>query len=248
MRASGGSRGRWSARPSARANSALVTGRGAVTFTRAGDRRRRQRPDHELDPVLAVDPRPVLAAGTHRAADAEPEGQQHPRERAAAALEREARAQVHDTRADRRARGLGLPSRAEIREEVRPTPVRLGHDLVAARAVVADRGRAGEHEGRVVDGEDGVGEAARGVEAAGDERGLPRVGPALGNHFARQVHDRVGAVDFLRPGAGLRRGRVPRDGAALRRARAARQHHDLGAAHRQGGGRAAARGTRSRRQ
>ena len=81
--------GRWSARPSARANSAFVTGFGAVAFSGPVTRLGLDRPPDEIDPVRAMNPRPVLAARSDRSADAEPERRQHLRQRAAVAFEHE---------------------------------------------------------------------------------------------------------------------------------------------------------------
>ena len=68
-----------------------------------------------------MDPRHVLVAAGDRPADAELERRQHPRERAAAAVEDDAGAHAHDAHAELLgARGLVLPGDADLREEVGP--------------------------------------------------------------------------------------------------------------------------------
>ena len=82
------------------------------------------RPAHQLDPVLAMDPGPVLPARSDRPAGAELERQQHLRQRAAVALEHESGADAHDARARAgRADGFGFPLR---RRRARENPIPAG--------------------------------------------------------------------------------------------------------------------------
>ena len=79
----GSSAGRRSTRPSVRANSRVGHRVRRRDVERARDAGRRQRPAHHRHPVVAVNPREVLAAGSERTADEEAERQRHQRQRAA---------------------------------------------------------------------------------------------------------------------------------------------------------------------
>src|SRR5262245_19845457 len=53
---------------------------------------------YQIDPVLEMDPRPVLLSGSYGSTRAEPEWRQHLRQRAAIAVEHDARPDARDTR------------------------------------------------------------------------------------------------------------------------------------------------------
>jgi hypothetical protein len=92
---------------------------GRRRIDRPGRRRRLNRPAHEVDPILTVNPRPVLAPRSDLSAGAEPERREHLRQGAAVLFENEPRADAGDSRR-RACRPLrfGFPLHAHTREKI----------------------------------------------------------------------------------------------------------------------------------
>ena len=110
-----------------------------------------------------MNPRPELAPRADGSSRADPEGRQHPRQRAAVPLEHEPRANADDARAIARAGGLLLPLHAYMGEKVRARRRVFGRDLVAEGSVIADGRSADEDRRRIIRGEDCVRPEVRGL-------------------------------------------------------------------------------------
>src|SRR5690606_27183977 len=100
--------------------------------------------DHSGD-VVDRDPAHALASASDLAADTEPKRQQHPRQGAPAPAEDESGPEVDDAgRPGLEGSGRRLPFLADLGKETLARWARLGEELVAAVAVVADRRAADE--------------------------------------------------------------------------------------------------------
>jgi hypothetical protein len=178
---------------------------------RAADRGRVGRVHVEPGQVGDVDPGHPLPAVAQRAAAAELERREHLGQRPAAGAEHDARPRRHHPHAGLLGRGrLPLPVDADLRQEVVGRRGRLGECLVAAVAVVADRGRRDEH-GRFPRGlRDALHEVSGAYDATvADPVLLGRRPPPLRDRLAGEVEHGVDAVE----GLGRRRSleRIPAD-------------------------------------
>ena len=147
--------GRCIARPNALANSALVTGVWCCRVESAFNLGGVDRPTDHGDPIIAMDPWPVLAPRSKRAACAKFERQEHLRQSAATTVEHEARPDADDARGIADAGGFRFPCLADLGQKVRARRLFLGDGFVAMRPVVADRRTADESPGPPCRGKNG---------------------------------------------------------------------------------------------
>ena len=143
----GSTAGRPSTRPSVRAYSAFVTGCGAVTFTGPDRRSFRQRELDRPDHVVDRDPAHVLApaADTARRDPSRNSGSCARSAPPAALCTIPKRGFTTRMPASRAGSAAASQSRTTPARKPSPDRASLRHRLVAAIAVVADRGRAHEH-------------------------------------------------------------------------------------------------------
>ena len=140
-----------------------------------------------------MDPRHVLAAAGDRTADPELEERQHLRERAAARRQHDPGPRQRDPQLRVGLMRLVLPGDDDLGQEIRPGRRALIERLVALRAVVTG-GRLGDEHARTLTVGQRVERAdqiARRQHARFPDPALGRVGPALRDRLAQQVHDRV---------------------------------------------------------
>ncbi len=196
-------------------------GRGGRGVDRAVEAGVLERRDEEGDEVVAVDPRHPLLPAAERAADAEPEGEEHLRKRPAPLAEDDPDPRADETDpSGRGAPGRVLPGHRRLGEKAGAGPARLGQLLVPAVPVEADGRSVDEHAGPPLRGPERRADLFGGPGPAPDDPGLRGRGPALGDRLPGEIDDGVGAVDGGRQvapgdGAGARgdpvvRG-VPRD-------------------------------------
>ena len=191
--------GRFTARPSAAVNSALVTGAGPVRFTGTGEVVVTDREQQRADLVLEADPRHVLAAVAQPRAEPEREQRleaaQHAARRATAPA-RCAPAPPGRPPAAADSVAASQSSHSPARKP-RPGGRRLVDDAVAGVAVVADRAGVDQHGHAGFD--DGARQHLGGADAAVAQALFERARPALGADVdAAQVHHGVDAAQRAR--------------------------------------------------
>ena len=98
-------------------------------------------PRQQLQPILAMDPREVLSAGTDASTGPETKRQQHARERAARWMQHDAAPHEDNAREGRGLFRFALPLDAQLRQKVRSRRRRLGDGRGAPVPVIADAGR-----------------------------------------------------------------------------------------------------------
>src|SRR5262245_47796033 len=111
-----------------------------------GEARRRDHMRDQANEVVALDPAHPLLAGADRGAEAEPEGQQHARQRAALGTEHYADAQPHHPHAKSlRAPGRTLPGLADAVAERALAAVEFSELFILPETIPANRRAADQH-------------------------------------------------------------------------------------------------------
>ena len=161
-----------------------------------------ERPEQDGGLVVDVDPRHVLIAARHRAAEAEPKRRQQLLQQAAGRIEDEAGAdddQAYAGAAD--LVGGALPLLDDLGPEILTGGRGLVHQALAAVSVVADRRLADQHPRLALQGRDRLHQVAGAGAAALHDRRLRFLGPALGDRLPDQVDHPVDLVECLGRGA-----------------------------------------------
>ena len=175
-------------------NLLLVTGIGAVALTGPGDFRPRDHMGDQADEIVALDPRHPLPARAERAAEAEFERRQHPRDEAALGAEHEADAQA----APPSPRAL-RPRRAAFSQASQSSWLKqacdlaeFGQRLILPEPVPADRRAGDQHRRLALEPRDQAHDIAGHVDARLEDLAALGLGPQpVADRLAREIDDRI---------------------------------------------------------